>query len=62
MKEKKFYTLGEVTRLVGCPRQNIYHWEKEGKIPKAKRNPLSNYRLYTLDEIEQLKRLYNGRQ
>jgi len=59
--DKKYFTVGEVIKLLGCNRQNLYNWEKDGKIPRAKRSPLSNYRLYTESEVEQIHKLCTGR-
>ncbi len=54
---KKLYYIEDVERILGTNRQTIYGWERAGKIPKAKREPMSNYRYWTEGEVEKLKKI-----
>jgi len=56
MKEEKFYTMKDVIRMVGVCKNTIINWEKSGRI-KVKRDPLFNYRVWSLEEVQQLKNL-----
>jgi len=40
--------------------QTLRRWEREGRIPKARRNGITGQRLYTLTELERLRRLVHG--
>jgi len=57
MSTQKFYTVKDVADILGVTRRTLFNWEKEGKIPPARREPISNYRIFTEQDIEQLKTL-----
>ena len=57
MKQKKKYLMPEVAKILGTTRRTLFNWEKDGKIPKAKRDPMSNYRIYSEDDVKTLKRI-----
>lgn len=50
---KRFFTVTDVTDLVGVTRQTIWRWRKAGKIPDGRR-----YRgrevLFTQEEVEDI--------
>lgn len=53
-KNKKFYTTAEVSNILGVTKNTLFNWERAGKIPKARRDPMNNYRIYTKKNIERL--------
>lgn len=57
MKQKKKYLMPEVAKILGTTRRTLFNWEKAGKIPKQKRDPMSNYRIYSDDDVKKLKRI-----
>ena len=52
-----FYTCGEVAKKVGKSPLTLRIWEKKGRIPPARRQKSSNWRLYTEEEIEAISAL-----
>ena len=54
---EKTYLIGEVAEILGVTKRSIYNWEKAGKIPKVKRDPMSSYRVYTEEDLEKLKKI-----
>ena len=54
------FTISQVAKMLGVVPATIRNWEKNGLI-KAKRTA-SNYRVFTLDDIETLKKIkeYSG--
>ncbi len=53
-----YYTVSEICKLLKVKnRKTLYDWEKKGKIPKFKRHPMNNYRVYTEQDIVKLKRI-----
>jgi len=54
---KKRYTSSEVAKILGIYKRTLFNWEKAGKIPKAKRDPMNNYRYYTEEDIIKLKKI-----
>ncbi|MEW6162432.1 MAG: MerR family transcriptional regulator [Nitrospirota bacterium] len=54
---KKRYRANEIAKILGVNKQTLFNWEASGKIPKAKRDPMNNYRYYTDEDIEKLKRI-----
>ena len=57
LKIKKYYSVKDVIEILGIARRTLYNWEKAGKIPKPKRNRLSNYRVYMVGDIKRIKKL-----
>ena len=54
--EKRFQ-IKDVEKALHITRRTYYRWEEAGKIPKAKRDPMSNKRYWTKKEIEKLKKI-----
>ena len=52
-KKKKYFKIGEVSRLFHIGVDSIRYYEEIG-ILKPYRNPDNNYRLYTLDDLRKL--------
>ena len=50
---KKFLTVNEVARILGVTPLTIRNWDKRGKL-LAYRNPLNNYRIYKVEDLELL--------
>ena len=58
MKSKiVLYFIEDIERILGVKRKTFYYWEKTGKIPKAKRDPMSNYRYWTEADLKRLKKI-----
>lgn len=56
--QKLYYTMGEVTSMLGVAPSLLRFWEKEFDDLKPKKNKKGN-RLYTKTDIETLKLIYN---
>ncbi|HBE90640.1 MAG TPA: MerR family DNA-binding transcriptional regulator [Candidatus Andersenbacteria bacterium] len=48
---KKFLTVKEVAQLLGVSPLTIRNWDQKGKLI-AHRNPVNNYRLYKIEDVE----------
>ncbi len=48
---KKYLTIKEVAKILGVTPLTLRNWDKKGKL-KAYRNPINNYRIYKLEEVE----------
>ena len=57
--EKKYF-VKDVEKMLGVTRLNISYWEKTGKIPKAKRTPMGNYRYWLKADIDKLRAILKG--
>jgi DNA-binding transcriptional MerR regulator len=53
----KRYFIAEIEKILGINRRTYYTWEKLGKIPKARRDPMSKYRYWTEEDIRKLKKI-----
>jgi len=60
MKKEKKYFIRDIERIFGIHRKTYFYWEKTGKVPKAKRTPMGNYRYWTEKDIKYLKKLLRG--
>lgn len=56
-KNNNRYTAQEVSDVLGVDKRTLFNWESAGKIPKAQRDPMNNYRYYTDQDIKILKRV-----
>ncbi|MDP2938473.1 MAG: MerR family transcriptional regulator [Candidatus Omnitrophota bacterium] len=56
MKKKDYYTMKDVVKMAEICKNTIINWEKSGCI-KVRRDPLFNYRVWNLEEIQELKKL-----
>lgn len=54
---EKRYRPREVAKILGVYKRTLFNWEAGGKIPEAKRDPMNNYRYYTKEDIEKLKKI-----
>ncbi len=57
LKVRKRYSAKEVAETLGVYKKTLFNWEAAGKIPKAKRDPMNNYRYYTKNDILLLKEI-----
>ena len=48
-------TSKQVADILKIYKRTLFNWEEAGKIPKAKRDPMNNYRYYTKEDINRLK-------
>lgn len=49
--KKKYLTIKEVAKILGVTPLTLRNWDKSGKL-RAYRNPINNYRIYKVEEIE----------
>lgn len=52
---KKFLTVKEIAALFSVTPLTVRNWDKKGKL-LAYRNPVNNYRVYKVEEVEALMR------
>ncbi len=50
---KKFLNVKEVARLLGVTPLTVRNWDAKGKLI-AYRNPVNNYRMYKIEDVESL--------
>lgn len=48
---KKFLTVKEVANILGVTPLTVRNWDKKGTLV-AYRNPMNNYRLYKIEDVE----------
>ena len=51
MVMSKYLSLSETAELLGKSKETLRRWDREGKLP-AVREPMSNYRMYSRSQIE----------
>ena len=57
MKQHERHSFKDLAKILGVTTRTILNWEKAKKIPKAKRDPMSRYRIYTEQDIQKLKKI-----
>lgn len=50
---KQYLTIRQAAKLIGVTELTLRNWDRAGKFAAA-RHPINNYRVYTLDQIENL--------
>ncbi|UCG35637.1 MAG: MerR family transcriptional regulator [Candidatus Omnitrophota bacterium] len=54
---KKFCKVSELCQILGIFKNTLYNWEKKRKIPKAKRDPMSGWRLYSQEDVARIRKI-----
>jgi len=54
---KKRYFIEGIEKELGIVRKTYYNWEKSGKVPRARRDPMSGYRYWTEEDLRKLKKI-----
>jgi site-specific DNA-methyltransferase (adenine-specific) len=49
----KFISISEAAEILGVNKETLRRWDKSGKFPSS-RNPINNYRVYTINQINLL--------
>jgi len=57
---KKKYFIKDLEKILQVRRKTYFYWEQTGKVPKAKRTPMGNYRYWTEEDIKRLRKLIEG--
>ncbi len=52
---KKYLTVNEVAKIFGITPLTVRNWDKKGSLI-AYRNPVNNYRMYKIEDVEVLMR------
>jgi predicted DNA-binding transcriptional regulator AlpA len=55
-----YYRTAEVASVLDISTRTLFRKLKSGEFPEPKRDPVNNYRVWTISEIEQLERLMKG--
>lgn len=59
--DRKYLTIKEVAKVLGVTPLTLRNWDKKG-ILIAYRNPVNNYRVYRMDQVELfLRRIENSK-
>jgi DNA-binding transcriptional MerR regulator len=53
----KKYFIRDLEKELGVKRATYFYWESAGKVPKARRTPMGNYRYWTKEDIKKLKKI-----
>ena len=56
---KKYLSVNEVAKLLGVTPLTIRNWDNRGVL-SAYRNPINNYRMYKIEDVETLLRTIEG--
>jgi len=54
---KKRYYIQDLEKFLKVGRKTYFYWEKVNKVPKAKREPMSNYRFWFAEDLKKLKKI-----
>ena len=55
------YTVQQVADILGLYRGTVMNYEKRGIFPPSRRNPINGYREYTEEDIDNLRRILEGK-
>ena len=53
MKSNAYLTIKQAAKIIGVSELTLRNWDKKNKF-EAARHPINNYRVYTLDQIDEL--------
>jgi excisionase family DNA binding protein len=52
----------QVASILGVTKRTLKNWLRSGRIPEPNRNPRNNYRVWTLTDIEVIRRILREEQ
>ncbi|RLA47847.1 MAG: MerR family DNA-binding transcriptional regulator [Gammaproteobacteria bacterium] len=55
-----YLTIGEVSKLIGRSTQTIKRWEDTNKIPASTRQQSNNWRIYSPNDVDAIKKYSNS--
>lgn len=58
--EEKFFTSQQVAQRLGISKQTLLRYEKRGILPKAVRNPINGWRIYTENNLRKIREIVRG--
>ena len=50
-------TTEQVAKILGVSKRTLKTWLQNGKVPEPARNPKNNYRIWTLADVDALRRI-----
>ena len=50
-------TTEQVANILGVSKRTLKTWLQNGKVPEPERNPKNNYRVWSLAEVEAIRRI-----
>ena len=50
---KQFLSVKQVAKILGVTSLTVRNWDKKGRL-QAYRNPINNYRVYKIEDVENL--------
>jgi excisionase family DNA binding protein len=50
-------TTEQVAKILGVSKRTLKTWLQTGKVPEPARNPRNNYRIWTLADVEAIRRI-----
>ena len=53
MTKEVYFSIKEAADILGVSPLTLRNWDKSGKFP-AQRHPMNNYRLYRVEDVEEL--------
>ena len=56
MVQRRYY-INDILKILGISKNTYLNWEKLGKVPRAKRDLMSNYRYWSDEDIKKLKKV-----
>lgn len=51
-----YYTTADVANMLKVNKMQLYRWEASGRLPKARRHPMNDYRVYTAEDVGKIKK------
>jgi len=60
-REVEYLNTGHVAEILGITKRTLKNWLKAKWIPEPERNPANRYRRWTLNDVEEIRRILNER-
>jgi DNA-binding transcriptional MerR regulator len=50
-------TTEQVAKILGISKRTLKTWLQNGKVPEPPRNPVNNYRIWSLNDVDAIRRI-----
>jgi DNA-binding transcriptional MerR regulator len=55
--DSRTITTEQVAKILGVSKKTLKTWLQNGKVPEPDRNPKNNYRIWTLADVDAIRRI-----
>lgn len=60
VRDTRFLKSAEVAQAIGVSKVTLKSWLRDGRVPEPARDPRNGYRLWTAQDVDNIRRMLKG--